>query len=655
MSGSSRLSHFPALDGFRGLAVAGVVAFHAGLGAAGGGFLGVSAFFTLSGFLITSLLLAEREATGRIDLRAFWARRARRLLPASFAALVLIVAFGTFAADPDQVRRLRGDVLGALSYVANWRFLVDGRSYARLFATPSPVQHFWSLAVEEQLYVVLPLLVVGLLLLGGRRRRTWLAGGLAVAAVASVAVSLVVDDTDRVYYGTDTRAAELLAGALLAVALSGHLPLPPGRTRRAIVVAGPPALAAVLALWVFTDRSSPWLYEGGLALHALPVVVVIAAAVHEGPVARLLAFTPLRALGRISYGVYLFHWPVFLWIGPGGGGRNAAAALVARLSITLALATASYLWLEQPIRSGRRLTGWQPVVAVPVAAVVVAGATVFVTADPPAPTVVLEPIAAAPPAVQDAPGSASIGFAASSWGSRQGPVRSRGVGIHRSLESARPVRVLVVGDSVGITLGRGLEHRAATVGDVQVWNIARMYCGIGRNAERLLMGVQKAETDGCSDWPARWADAVERFDPDTVVVLSTIWELIDRRRAEWPEFLGLGDSPYDRWIVAEYVDALDVLSTRGARIAWLTIPCTRDRPDAPGTRLAHLNDHVLPAVAKLRPDTVEIVDLSAHVCPDGRFAERLGHVDDARPDGTHFSDAGANEAASWLVPRLLGE
>src|SRR5687768_13320332 len=210
--------HHDSLDGLRGVAVAGVVLFHAGFGWAEGGFLGVSTFFTLSGFLITSLLLAERAATGRIALGAFWARRARRLLPAALATLLAVAALASWLATPEQLASLRGDVLAALFYGANWRFILDGQSYGDLFAAPSPILHFWSLAIEEQLYVLFPLLVV---LVGRGRRRL---GTALVALVAgSVALTWLVyspgGSTSAAYYGTFTRAGELLVGALLALVL----------------------------------------------------------------------------------------------------------------------------------------------------------------------------------------------------------------------------------------------------------------------------------------------------------------------------------------------------------------------------------------------------------------------------------------------------
>jgi len=206
------------------VAVGAVLAFHTGFGWARGGFLGVSTFFTLSGFLITTLLLTEATATGRIRLRAFWARRFRRLLPAAMLTLGGIVLFGALVADANQLRSLRGDVLAALADVANWRFVFTGNSYADLFAKPSPVQHFWSLAIEEQFYATFPVVVAGVVAI---RRRPRPALFVVLASLAAVSITLMFvlrdpgRDVGRVYYGTDTRAVELLAGALLAIVSFG--------------------------------------------------------------------------------------------------------------------------------------------------------------------------------------------------------------------------------------------------------------------------------------------------------------------------------------------------------------------------------------------------------------------------------------------------
>jgi len=219
----SPIPFLPGLEGLRGVALAAVLFFHGGFSWAKGGFLGVSTFFTLSGFLITMLLIWEFSTEGRIRLRRFWGRRYRRLMPASLLCLTGVVVFGWLVATPGQLVTLRGDVLASLLYVANWRFIVTQQSYAQVFSAPSPVLHFWSLAIEEQFYLVFPLVVAAVLALAHGSRRA-LGAVLTVLAVGSLGLMWVLytpgQDPSRVYYGTGTRAFELLLGALLAIVLS---------------------------------------------------------------------------------------------------------------------------------------------------------------------------------------------------------------------------------------------------------------------------------------------------------------------------------------------------------------------------------------------------------------------------------------------------
>jgi peptidoglycan/LPS O-acetylase OafA/YrhL len=644
-----RLPYVGALDGLRGVAVAAVVAFHAEAGWARGGFLGVSAFFTLSGFLITSLLLAERRDTGRVDLRRFWARRARRLVPASLLALALIVVLTAATGDGSQTRGLRGDVLAAITNVANWRFLAVGRSYETLFTEPSPVQHFWSLAIEEQCYLVVPLVVVALLRLRGGRRDA-LAIGLFALTAASVLVGVVVSspalDSARVYYGTDTRAAELLVGALLAVAVHGRRPSRAGRA--AISVAGVGALGIIAWWWSTVSRGDAWLYDGGLLAHAALTAVVLLAATVRGPVAAVLSWRPFVGLGRISYGVYLYHWPLFLWLDASRTGLDGPALHALRLGTTLAVATASYVLVEQPIRTGRRVTIGTARVALPAAAASVVLTAVAVTAAAPAPEIVFEAVSAtAPPRVLGSPVRDRHGEEA------RRITRLVRSDLHRPLETRRPLRVLVVGDSVAVTVGRGLERWGATSGDAAVWNLARFYCAIGRGAERTVgVGVQRQEA--CDDWGERWGDAVSTFDPDTVVVLSTFWELIARRADGWADWGQPGERVYDEWQLDEYTDAVDLLSSRGARVVWLTMPCFSTTTDSSVETITRYNAVQLGRLRSRRPEAVRVVDLFGEVCPDGTFTPRYDDIVDARPDGAHFSDDGADALAGWLGPLLLG-
>ena len=353
------LGHVPALDGLRGLAVLGVVAFHVGW--IDGGYLGVDAFFVLSGFLITSLLLAEHDRRGRIALARFWGRRARRLLPAMLA-MVAVVLVWTMAADRAQLDAVRGDAVATLLYVANWHEIATTSSYWAIFDAPSPLQHTWSLAIEEQFYLAWPLVVGGVALVAVRLRRR-LAPVLGVVAVGAAAASYALmaalydeGDASRAYFGTGSRLGAIVLGAALAALLGRRLLQPgPALGDRRLDVAAMVALAVLAWAWVSVEGTTPWLYRGGFALLGLAVVVVIAAACRPGIVATGLAWRPLRALGLISYGLYLWHWVVIAILTEARTGLHGLSLDLVQLVISLAAALASFWFLEQPIRTRRWL------------------------------------------------------------------------------------------------------------------------------------------------------------------------------------------------------------------------------------------------------------------------------------------------------------
>lgn len=361
----TRLPYLPGLDGVRALAVIAVLLYHADLPIAGG-FLGVETFFVLSGFLITALLLAEWNQHNRIDLREFWLRRARRLLPALFVMLLgtLLIAAVLLRGERSE---LGTDMLAALGYVMNWRLIASGQTYFDPLVRPSLLQHLWSLAVEEQFYLLWPLIFfAGMRLL---RKPGFLALTL-VAAIGSVALMAWLyqpgGDPSRIYYGTDTRAGGVLLGAALAL-VSTPTSAPTERSHRLAWLldgAGLLALAALIACFIWISERHSLLYRGGFALIDLLTVLVIAALTHPYAriMPRLLGWMPLRWIGLRSYGLYLWHWPIFMVTRPLIDlPLDVLPALGLRLAIVIVLVELSYRYVEMPFRhdaASRVLSRW---------------------------------------------------------------------------------------------------------------------------------------------------------------------------------------------------------------------------------------------------------------------------------------------------------
>ena len=382
-----RLPYSPGLDGLRAFAVIAVLLYHADLAWIPGGFLGVEVFFVISGYLITALLLAEWRQRGRIDLKTFWLRRARRLLPALY---VLLVATLTFAVVflPGEIAGLRGDVLAALGYVTNWYLIFGQESYFEAVGRPSLLQHLWSLAVEEQFYLIWPpILALGLCIGATRLRRrrvlTVVIFGAVASAMAMALLYVPGVDPSRIYYGTDTRATGLLCGAALAFLWSpGDKYRPsearhhrlglPGRSRfrrrwgwtapLLLDIVGFAALGALVWFCVNLGEFQPFLYSGGFALVGIATTATIMAVVHPHSVigSRILGSAPLRWVGVRSYGIYLWHWPVFMVTRPDLDVPIDGLPLLAlRLSATVVLADLSYRYIETPIRRGALGRAWR--------------------------------------------------------------------------------------------------------------------------------------------------------------------------------------------------------------------------------------------------------------------------------------------------------
>jgi peptidoglycan/LPS O-acetylase OafA/YrhL len=621
------LPHTPALDGVRALAAAAVVGYHLGLGWLKGGFLGVSLFFTLSGYLITNLLLAERQTTGGTSLPGFWARRARRLLPAAFAGIALAVVATLAAGTPDQLAHLRGDVIGAVLYVANWRFILGHSAYAAGYQAPSALLHYWSLAIEEQAYVVLPLLLVVSFRGRGSKRR--FAAVVGTLMVASVVAGLVIGDPNRAYFGTDTRSFELLAGAALALAIG--FPGTPGARRvprRAAAAAGAVAVVATAVMWSRVAETSAWLTKGGLWGVAAVSCALLVGAQAGGLLARVLSSRALVALGKRSYGVYVYHWPLFLLISGTTVGLHGLALMGARVAATAAVAGASYRWLEQPVRRGawparqpRRLLAVAPAVA---AVLVVAGTVVGAQAasrsvSRPSHPVVLALSTATPVAP---PAAAPLVTTA--------PL-------------APPARVLFMGDSL-------MQQAFPTFAD-------RLRAQ-GTTSEVIGGGGQSLMSHGAA-WLGSLQRAVTAFDPDVVVLESCCGNF--KFDPPWvaPDGHVVPADTLGFW--AEWhrlaVQATETASSRGAVVLWVLGPPTHTNGwYGPIDGRIPVANNVYRSIVACDPDAAT-VDWSVLGGPGGTYAPALpdasGHLVPIRlSDGFHFTPAGWDLQARVTLPAI---
>jgi peptidoglycan/LPS O-acetylase OafA/YrhL len=592
-------------------------------------------FFVLSGFLITTLLLREKAETGGIALGAFWIRRARRLLPALGVLMLIVVLYAAFLAAPEELRTIRGDALASLGYVANWRFISTGASYFQQFQAPSPLRHMWSLAIEEQFYLIWPLIVFGVLNLAHASRRALavVSSGMLLGSVLLMVLLYEPGrDPSRVYYATDTRAQSLLVGALLSMLLISH-PVVEGKVRAvALQVAGVGAAIGLAVMWVSVSDHAGMLYQGGFLLEALLVATVIAAVIQprSGPLGVLLSVGWIRWIGQISYGLYLYHWPVYVALDEERTGVDGYALFALRLAVTFAIATASYYLLEMPIRKGT--FSWRRVgTLVPGAALAVVAAVLLVTAG-------------APPAKVEV-SAADV----------RAPMTAQLVSAHQA-----PVpRVMLVGDSVASSLAPGIARRSAD-GSFVFFDATVPGCGLTSDRGERWVGQWQLPEDRClPEWRTRWVHDVARFDPHLVVLLMSAHDAVDRR-------LDGQEYPFDSDIgtqraVDDLLEAVDVLSSRGARVALLTAPHNKQPWRLPldprrsafnSDWLERLNGVAFKA-AVADPDHTTLLDLDALLSPEGRWTGTVDGIEVRAGDTIHLSDAGADFVAGWVLPQAL--
>jgi peptidoglycan/LPS O-acetylase OafA/YrhL len=656
-SRDSSLGYRPALDGIRAVAVLAVIGYHFDYTWLKGGFLGVDIFFVLSGYLITSLLLAEHTRSGTINLVAFWYRRAKRLLPALFVVLVVVAFWIGANASPFELPMRRDDLFWTLFYGANWHFIASGQDYFAQFASASPLRHTWSLAIEEQFYLAWPILIATALWLG--RRRPAVVATLCIVGIAAstLAMALLYDpgDPSRAYYGTDARAHQLLVGALLAVLVrqySGRRLLKAAARGATIVtVVGAVVLIAAFALLSDTDS----LYYSGLSLVlALTAALVVwgVETVPSGPIARVISLRPFAWIGQISYGLYLWHWPVILAVTSASGPFRLLSGSIGlngeRLVLTFAAATASFYLVEQPIRQGVVLVIGPSIRRFAIAtlvAIVAVGGTAYWQTSAAAPEIT---------GIQRIPDCPSYKICLRHQGTAGAPV------------------VAVIGDSIA----QSLDPAFVTLAQEHDWTYALAAAG-GCRATTLLtatLGQAKPEHRLClQEIPTLDRSLIATWHPDVVV-------LVDIKEVE--DFFG-SDGSVVKTGSAEYVagekkaltDLVHEFAPSGPRMSFLEIPprlhsrcgaaanatssSCNVRVDALGdSTVASYNAVFKPYNAILREVAagtpgVSTISITGAICPNRLCVPKVNGLL-LRYDGLHFTAPAAVMLAPAIYRQMVG-
>lgn len=645
---SSRFAHIRALDGIRGIAVLIVVVYHFAPNVLPAGFIGVDVFFVLSGFLITSLALREHQSTKSISATNFYTRRARRLLPAAIVTVVVAVALAAVI-QPDSTRAAtRGQGIASLLYVANWWMIDQRNSYQAAFGTESPLSHFWSLAVEEQFYVIFPFLLLGLILLVGRRRGatrkfcTWLFGISILGAIASATLMAAEFDAEadpsRIYLGTDTRIHAIfvgVAGGCVWWLWSEEL-----RERASLAVLS--VLAVISAVFlglvsVTSDFRSPWLYRYGfLAISIAALALVLAAAARSSIITTVFQLRWLCVLGLVSYSVYLWHWPVRVFCTSSNTPFAGLSLFIVRVALTAIAATLSYLLIERPFRA---ISEPRRVATFSILALSIALVAVWVISRPvPAP--------------------------ATEFSTTEAPTAE--------VANGEPVRLLLFGDSVAWNLGGGHLDFPHPVGydspfdnsRVLLWNKADYGCPLLRYPLRSF-AVVKQNTDWCVRRESEWPPLLAQFSPDVVAWSSTLLDTYDSKiDGRWVSF----GSP--EWVNV-YNENLEstrqIVITSGAKFMLLS----QADPVPDPTQSGDGQESLLPAniwrfefvrdlqrrFAEAHPQDTVFVDLQPIICPEGTCRGAAIDPNGDRPDGIHLTPGAVNAIGPQVqsaIERALG-
>jgi peptidoglycan/LPS O-acetylase OafA/YrhL len=660
MSEETRMGYQPALDGLRALSVIAVILYHAGIHWIPGGFIGVEVFFVVSGFLITSLMIDEQHVSGKVSLKQFWIRRARRLLPALFTMLIASLVAVTFFAK-DSAPDFRQDVLPALGYFSNWWqiYFVD----TPYFAANSllMLRHLWSLAVEEQWYVLWPIVFV--FVLGNKRIPRWISavviGLLAAAVMVGTSLAFAADNETRInflYLSTITRSSGLLLGAALACIWR---PWKKAVIRFAKVRSG---LADVLALGAlatlgyisaFIHVADEQLYKGGLAAATVASAVIIAVVVRSGGslVKRALSFPLLVEIGRRSYGLYLWHWPIFVI----AGARLSSNRLAYALTATVIINEFVYQFIETPARKGaignwlrqrRQLSAMRR--RLPVALTVVVAALVGVT------SVQLSGIQARDVSVDT--GNTDVVFVVpttlptTATTAVNTPVTSTTL-------AKLPRRMVIVGDSQAHSLAgnkpRGIEKTfVITNGSIDGCGVYDRGVGIGGTS-----GKFRRNFANCKGFETKWAKSAAQAKADVALVVVGAWEVMDLQINSF--LFKVNTVPADTMFKTQLQRGIDALRKQNVAVALLEVACMRPVESKGGpvpplpqrgddARTGHLNA-LMREVAAPENDGVYFVNGPKEWCSDPKVANSLSY----RWDGVHVYKPGAKLILESIAPAIL--
>jgi len=624
------LARHRGLDGLRGVAVILVIIFHSGLKWLPGGFLGVSLFFTLSGFLITSLLINECENTGRINLRAFWGRRLRRLAPASLVVIAGVVGLASWLSTSIEASRIKGDAISAVLYFSNWRFIYSGHSYGELFASPSPLQHLWSLAIEEQLYVAVPVIIAGLFAVGLRRRGIGIV--LLIGVVGSTIATMLISSHEHIYYGTHTRAAELLLGAALACLFGQRieqLATKPARPWSTIYLI---PLLGVILLARFSTVDSEWVYSGALTLFGLLSVVCLIAAIQHGPVRRVLSWSVLVRVGEVSYGLYLIHWPVIVWLNSTRLDVNPTVLFGVQVVVTVLLTVLSYWLIEQPIRH-RKVLRSAPValgtfVISVTAAVVLASAVLATTSG----------------RVDTTP-EVLVTLAPDTTNVNEGVTTTVADAMPTRIDRTVPLNILVIGDSTAENIATALA--GASDGTLGVISGGVLGCPLLKVALVRDRKDSQQDVDYCPDNEQLVRDHVAEVDAVVIVAgVANQWAFQYAGSEVWVE---PASAQYKADLNGFLEDIEDIVAPYGLPVLVFETPPVRDNPKILGDDISDLVRWA---------NVIAEWDAAWHSVKMVPYADALSDPNSdegkkERPDGVHLAaDFGQELARVILIPRL---